>query len=92
MQGTPGDFNKQLGDLTAILSVKVAERLAMWSKDMEPRQRQQIMEMVEENLPTVIANTVAKTASLHSASGVAYLESHLDDWADTWAKKFIGKD
>jgi hypothetical protein len=29
---------------------------------------------------------------LHSASGVQYLEEHLEDWADTWAKKFIGKD
>ena len=75
-----------------LLSTKVAERLAMWSKDMEPQQRQQTMNMIEENLPVVIANTVAKTASLHSASGVAYLEAHLDDWADAWAKRFISKD
>lgn len=89
---TPGDFNKQLSDLTAQLSTMVAERLAHWSRDIDPRQRQQILDMVENNLPTVIANTVAKTPSLHSASGVQYLEEHLEEWADAWAKKFIGKD
>ena len=89
---TPGDFNTQLAELTAQLSTMVAERLAHWSKDVEPRQRQQILDMVENNLPTVIANTIAKTPSLHSASGVQYLEEHLEEWADTWAKKFIGKD
>ncbi len=89
---TPGDFNTQLAELTAQLSTMVAERLAHWSRDVEPRQRQQILDMVENNLPTVIANTIAKTPSLHSASGVQYLEEHLEEWADTWAKKFIGKD
>lgn len=89
---TPGEFNSQLAELTALLSSKVAERLAMWSRNMEHRERQQIMDMVENNLPVVIANTIAKTASLHSAAGVKYLEEHLEDWADTWARKFIGKD
>ena len=89
---SPSDFNSQLSDLTAQLSVMVAERLAHWSRDIDPRQRQQILDMVENNLPKVIANTIAKTPSLHSASGVQYLEEHLEDWADTWAKKFIGKD
>lgn len=88
----PAEFNSQLAELTAQLSTMVAERLAHWSRDIDPRQRQQILDMVEGNLPTVIANTVAKTTSLHSAAGVQYLEEHLEEWADTWAKKFIGKD
>jgi hypothetical protein len=92
MLGTPGDFNKQLGDLTAQLCAMVAERLAMWSRDMPHNERQRVLSMIEEQLPKVIANTIAKTPSLHSASGVQYLEEHLEDWADTWAKKFIGKD
>ena len=89
---TPGDFNSQLSELTVRLSSMVAERLAYWSRNIDPRQRQQILDMVEDNLPTVIANTIAKTPSLHSASGVQYLEENLEDWADAWAKKFIGKD
>lgn len=88
----PSDYQNQLTDLTVRLSAMVAERLAFWSKDVEPSKRKQILDMVENNLPVVIANTVAKTPSLHSASGVQYLEEHLEDWADTWAKKFIGRD
>jgi hypothetical protein len=89
---TPGDFNNQLVDLTAILASKVAERLATWSKNMDHNERQRIMDMVESNLPVVIANTISKTASLHSAAGVKYLEEHLEDWADSWARKFINYD
>ena len=88
----PSDFNTQLADLTVQLSTMVAERLAHWSRDLEPRQRQQILNMIESNLPTVISNTIAKTPSLHSAGGVQYLEEHLEEWADTWAKKFIGRE
>jgi len=89
---TPGDFNSQLAELSARLSVAVAERLAMWSKDMDYNERQRVLRMIEENLPVVISNTIAKTASLHSASGVKYLEEHLDEWADSWAKRFISAD
>ena len=89
---TPGEFKSQLTELAARLSTAVAERLASWSKNMEARERQQVLTMIEENLPVVIANTIAKTASLHSASGVKYLEEHLDEWADQWARKFISGD
>ena len=87
----PGDFSSQLVELSARLSTAVAERLAIWSKDMDPNERRKVLVMIEENLPVVIANTIAKTASLHSASGVKYLEEHLDEWADQWARKFIGQ-
>lgn len=90
--GAPGDYKTQLTDLTVQLSAMVAERLAHWSRNMNPSERQKVLTMIEEQLPTVIANTIAKTPSLHSASGVQYLEENLEDWADTWAKKFIGKD
>lgn len=89
---TPGDYHKQLADLTVLLTGAVAERLYMWSKDIDQQHRNRILNMIEDNLPTVITNAIAKSPSLHSATGVQYLEQHLDDIADTWAKKFIGKD
>lgn len=89
---TPGDYKPQLAALTEQLCVMVAERLAYWSRDMNPSERNKVLNMIEEQLPTVVTNTIAKTPSLHSSSGVEYLEQHLEDWADTWAKKFIGKD
>lgn len=85
----PGDFNEQLSDLTIRLTCLVAERLAMWSKDMEPTDRRRILQMIEDQLPTVITNAIAKSPSLHSAKGVQYFEENLNEWADSWAKKFI---
>lgn len=87
-----GEFNTQLADLTAKLTGMVAERLAMWSKDMSPNERHRILEMIEGQLPTVISNVIAKSPSLHSDNGVKYFEENLEAWADSWAKKFIGKD
>lgn len=88
----PGDFNGQLAELTVKLSSAVAERLSAWSKNMDHSERQQIMNMIENNLPIVIANTIAKTASLHSNAGVKYLEEHLEDWADSFARRFVSAD
>lgn len=87
----PSDFNTQLSQLTTKLAGMVAERLAFWSKDIDPRKRHQIMEMIEGQLPEIIANTVAKSASLHSVRGVEYFEQNLENMADAYAKKFIGK-
>jgi hypothetical protein len=88
---SPADFNNQLADLTVILTSKIAERLASWSKDLQPKDRQNILNMIEGNLPTVITNSIAKSPSLHSAKGVQYLEEHIEDYADTLAKKFINR-
>jgi len=87
----PSDFNAQLADLTVKLCGMVAERLAWASRDLEPSKRHQILEMIEEQLPDIVANSIAKSPSLHSASGVAYLEENLDNWADAYTKKFVGK-
>lgn len=88
----PADYHVQLADLTAKLCGMVAERLAYWSKDMPPNERRRILDMIEGQLPEVVTNTIAKTPSLHSDSGVKYLEENLEDWADSWAKRFITKD
>ena len=89
---TPGSFNKQLEDLTVLLCGKVAERLEMWSKDLDSQHRQNIIRMIEDDLPVVISNTIAKSASLHSSNGVQYLEQHLDDWADSFAKRLVSSE
>jgi hypothetical protein len=88
---TPGDFNSQLTDLTITLSGMVAEKIAWASKDMEPNQRRKIVDMIETQLPEIIANTVMKSASLHSATGVEYFEQNLESMADMYVQKFLGK-
>ena len=89
---TPGDFNTQLSDLAVQLAGKVAERLAYWSRDMEPGERKRVLDMIEDKLPGIIANTLAKSPSLHSAGGIDYFQQNLDSYADSYAKKFINLD
>ena len=89
---TPGEFNSQLGDLAVQLAGKVAERLAYWSKDMDPGERKRILDMIEEKLPTIIANSIAKAPSLHSAAGIDYFLQNIDAYADSYAKKFVNID
>ena len=82
----------QLVELTAKLCSEVAEKLAHWSRDMEPNERQRILRMIEEDLPTVVTNTVGKSAMLHSDAGIKYLSENLESWSTSFARKFIGKD
>jgi len=89
---SPSDFKGQLADLAVQLSGMVAERLAYWSKDMNPGERRRILDMIEGQLPDIIANSIAKAPSLHSAAGVDYFQQNLESYADSYARKFIGKD
>jgi len=87
----PSDYNEQLTDLTSKLAGMVAERLAYASRDIDPSKRRQILEMIEGQLPTIIANSIAKTPSLHSSKGVEYFEQNLEIMAETYTQKFVGK-
>jgi len=89
---SPSDFNSQLADLAVQLAGMVAERIAHWSKDMNPSERRRILDMIETQLPDIIANSIAKAPSLHSPTGVDYFQQNLQNYADSYAKKFIGKD
>ncbi len=87
----PTEFKSQLIELAAILAANVAEKLAVWSKDMEPRERLRILDMIEGQLPNIIFNTIQKTPSLHNSEGVAYLSRNIEDWSTNFSRKFIGK-
>ena len=87
----PGDFSTQLGDLTAQLAGMVAERLAWATRSMDPNKRRQILEMIEGQLPDIIANSIAKSPSLHSAKGVEYFEKNIETMAESYVQKFVGK-
>lgn len=85
------DFNTQLAELAIKLTGMVAERLAYASRDSDPSDRRRILEMIENKLPDIIVNSIAKTPSLHNAGGVAYFEEHLEEYAETYSKKFVGQ-
>jgi hypothetical protein len=87
----PSDFNAQLGELAVKLASMVAERLAWGTQDIDPNERRRILGMIEGQLPDIIANSIAKSPSLHNPEGVAYFEENLESYADAYAKKFVGK-
>ena len=87
----PNDYNTQLSDLTGKLAGMVAERLAWATRSIDPNKRRQILEMIEGQLPDIIANSIAKSPSLHSANGVEYFEKNIEQMAESYVQKFVGK-
>ena len=74
MTTTSSEFNEQLAELAVKLSGMVAERLAYATKDLSPNERAKILNTLEESLPVIIANSITKSPSLHTPSGVKYFE------------------
>lgn len=86
------EWQNQLKELTIKLTGMIAERLHYWSQGSDPQVKKHVQDLIENNLPTILVNTIQKTPSLHSASGVEYFEKNLESMADAYAKKFIGKE
>lgn len=86
------NIHTQLTELAVELTGKVTEMLAYAARDMEPSKREQIYQMLEESLPTVITQTLFKTTVLHTSSGVDHLKANLDTYAEQFAQRFIKND
>lgn len=86
------DIGTQLQELAVVLATRVAELLSVASKTLEPEKRQKIEEMIEDNLPTVIANTLYKTTALHSSGGIDHLKENLDHYSEQFARMFLRND
>lgn len=83
------DLVTQLSELAVELTSKVAELLAYAAKDVPPEQRAKIYAMLEDDLPTVVINTLMKTTPLHSAKGIEHLKKNLDTYAHQFSQRFI---
>lgn len=86
------DIRTQLEELAVIITTRVADMLANASKDLEPSKRQQILGMLEEQLPTVVVNTLMKTTVLHSPKGIDHLRENIDDYSHQFAQMFLRSD
>jgi hypothetical protein len=83
------DIHTQLTELAVEITIKVAEMLAYAAKNMVPSEREKIHAMLEENLPTVVTNTIFKTTQLHSQQGVDHLRKNLENYAHQIAQSII---
>lgn len=86
------DIRTQLEELAVVITTRVADMLANASKDLEPLKRQQILGMLEEQLPTVVVNTLMKTQILHSPKGIDHLRENIDDYSTQFAQMFLRND
>lgn len=62
------------------------------SKDLEPSKREKIVEMIENQLPTVVVNTLMKTQVLHSPKGIDHLRENIEEYSMQFTQMFIKND
>ena len=86
------DIATKLQEMAVILSTRVAELLFVASKDLPPPQKAKITEMIENDLSTVIVNTLYKTTALHSPKGIDHLKENLDNYSEQFARMFLRND
>lgn len=86
------DVRTQLEELAVIITTRVADMLANASKDLEPLKRQQILGMLEEQLPTVVVNTLFRTEALHTPKGIDHLRENIEDYSNQFCQMLIKND
>ncbi len=86
------EIASQLSELAVEITVRVADMLSSASKDMERGKRDQIDEMIQNQLPDVVLNTLFKTTVLHTPQGVDHLKENMNYYAEQIAQRFIKND
>jgi predicted chitinase len=86
------DIISQLSELAVKITLQVAEMLSTASKGMPPDKRNKVDQMIQEQLPDVVLNSLFKTQVLHSPKGIEHLKENLDYYATQIAQRFIKND
>ena len=81
-----------LAELATTITLRVAETLSAASKNMQPAQRDAIDQMIQEQLPDVVLNTIFKTTVLHTPKGVDHLRENLDYYVQQFSERFVKND
>jgi hypothetical protein len=86
------NIGTQLEELAVGIVTRVSEMLYVASKDLEPSKREKIVEMIENQLPTVVVNTLMRTTVLHTPKGIDHLRENIEDYAQQFAQSFLRND
>ena len=86
------NIGTQLEELAVGIVTRVSEMLYVASKDLEPSKREKIMEMIENQLPTVVVNTLMKTTVLHTPKGIDHLRENIEEYSMQFTQMFIKND
>jgi hypothetical protein len=86
------NISTQLEELAVGIVTRVSEMLYVASKDLEPSKREKIVEMIENQLPTVVVSTLMKTTVLHTPKGIDHLRENIEDYSMQFTQMFIRND
>jgi hypothetical protein len=86
------NISTQLEELAVGIVTRVSEMLYVASKDLEPSKREKIVEMIENQLPTVVVNTLFRTEALHTPKGIDHLRENIEDYSMQFTQMFIRND
>jgi hypothetical protein len=86
------NIGTQLEELAVGIVTRVSEMLYVASKDLEPIKREKIVEMIENQLPTVVVNTLMRTTALHTPKGIDHLRENIEEYAQQFAQSFLRND
>jgi hypothetical protein len=86
------NIGTQLEELAVGIVSRVSEMLYVASKDLEPSKREKIVEMIENQLPTVVVNTLFRTTALHTPKGIDHLRENIEDYSHQFCQMFIKND
>jgi len=86
------NIGTQLEELAVGIVTRVSEMLYVASKDLEPSKREKILEMIENQLPTVVVNTLMKTTVLHTPKGIDHLRENIEEYSMQFTQMFIKND
>jgi len=86
------NIGTQLEELAVGIVSRVSEMLYVASKDLEPSKREKIVEMIENQLPTVVVNTLMKTTVLHTPKGIDHLRENIEEYSMQFTQMFIKND
>lgn len=86
------NIGTQLEELAVGIVSRVSEMLYVASKDLEPSKREKILEMIENQLPTVVVNTLMKTTVLHTPKGIDHLRENIEEYSMQFAQSFLRND
>lgn len=89
---TSVDIQTALTEIAVDITNQLAERLAHAAQNMQPADRQRIMAMIEEQLPTVVTNTLFKTTVLHTPKGIDHLRENQNQYAEQILQMLIKND
>jgi hypothetical protein len=86
------NISTQLEELAVSIVTRVSEMLYVASKDLEPSKREKIVEMIENQLSTVVVNTLFRTEALHTPKGIDHLRENIEDYSMQFTQMFIRND